>query len=186
MGLPDPGPSVTRLGPRLWRVTDRAGRPYTLRPIRPEDAPAMQRAFAAQDPEDRLMRVRAALPKLPDRMARALCTVDESRDVVLVLVPEAAPATLAGGARVMRDRQGTGAEYATTMVSTLKGMGLGRAVLATALGVAAELGITDVWGTVDRRNAGMRALARKLGMTERADPDDPTSVITELRLVPEG
>lgn len=182
MAVPDPGPSVARAGPRLWRVTDRAGRPYTLRPIRPEDAPAMQRAFAAQDPDDRLMRVRAVLPRLPDRMARALCTVDDSRDVVLVLVPDAAPNTLAGGARVMRDRQGGGGEYATTMVSTLKGMGLGRAVLAVALGVAAEIGIARVWGTVDRRNHAMRGLARRLGMTERPDPDDPASVITELDL----
>lgn len=181
--LPDPGPGVERLGPRLWRITDRAGRRYALRPISPDDAPALRRAFAAQDPEDRRMRLRAALPKLPERMAVGFCTVDHARDAVYVLVPELAPGTLAGGARVMRDREGTGAEYAVTMASTLKGLGLGRPVLATTLQAAAELGITHVWGTVDRRNHGMRRLAARLGMTERRDPDDPSSVITELDLV---
>jgi hypothetical protein len=44
--------------------------------------------------------------------------------------------------------------------------------------------MTHVWGTVDRRNQGMRHLARSLGMTERRDPDDPSSVITELSLKP--
>jgi acetyltransferase len=115
-------------------------------------------------------------------MALAFCTVDHDRDAVYVLVPELAPHTLAGGARVMRDHEGTGAEYAVTMVSTLKGLGLGRPVLATVLRAAAELGVSHVWGTVERQNHGMRRLAAKLGMAERRDPDDASSVITELDL----
>jgi acetyltransferase len=181
----DPGPGVERLGPRLWRIIDRGGRAYALRPIDPTDAPALQRAFAAQDPEDRRLRLRSAMPKLSDRMARQFCTVDHAQDVVYVLVPEIAPNTLAGGARVMRDAPGASrGEYATSLVSTLKGMGLGRAVLGTVLQAAAEMGITEIWGTVARRNHGMRRLAEKLGMKERADPDDPHSVITELSLTP--
>jgi RimJ/RimL family protein N-acetyltransferase len=183
-GIPDAGPGVERLGPTLWRIIDRAGRAYALRPISVEDAPALQRAFAAQDPEDRRMRLRVSMPKLSDRMARRFCTCDATRDLVYVLVPEVAPNTLAGGARVMRDHTGSGGEFAVTMASTLKGMGLGRAVLATVLGAAAEAGITHVWGTVDRRNHGMRQLAAKLGMTERRDPDDRSSVLTELVLIP--
>lgn len=175
-------PAIARLGPRLWRVTDREGRGYSLRPIRPEDAPALIAAFDEQSPEDRRMRVRGVLRRLPERMARALCTVDPARDVALVLEPEAAPGTLAGGARVMRDREGTGGEYAVSVASRLKGQGLGRLVLATTLAAAAETGITRVWGLVDRGNDGMRALARRLGMAERADPDDHGGVITELAL----
>jgi acetyltransferase len=174
---------VERLGPRLWRLIDRGGRAYALRPIDPTDAPALQRAYAAQDPEDRRMRLRSALPKLSDRMARHFCTVDHAQDAVYVLVPEIAPNTLAGGARVMRDAPGAArGEYAVSLASTLKGLGLGRALLGTVLQAAAELGITEVWGTVDRRNHGMRRLAEKLGMKERRDPDDPAGVITEIAL----
>lgn len=172
-------PAAERLGPRHWRVTDRAGRRYTLRTIRPSDAPALQRAFAAQDPADRMMRLRSAIPRLPDGMARAFCTVDESRDVCLVLVPEDAAETLAGGARVMRDRDGSSGEYAVSIASTLKGMGLGRLLLEIALDVAAEMGMTEVWGLVARRNAGMRQLAARLGMREEPS-EERDSVITRL------
>lgn len=174
-------PKAERLGTRLWRVTDRAGRAYTLRPIQPSDAPALQRAFAAQDPADRVMRLRSALPRLPDHMALAFCTVDETRDICLVLVPEDAPETLAGGARVMRDGAGSGGEYAVSMASTLKGMGLGRLVLGIALEVAAEMGMTEAWGLVDSRNAGMRRLAASLGMHEEPS-EERGNVVTRLAL----
>ena len=83
----------------------------------------------------------------------------------------------------MRDVPGANrGEYAISLASTLKGMGLGRAVLGTVLQAAAEIGITEIWGTVARRNHGMRRLAEKLGMKERADADDPRSVITEITL----
>lgn len=180
--LPDAGPGVERLGPALWRITDRAGRLYTLRPITPDDAPALRRAVAAQDPVDRRMRLRASLPRMPESMATRFCTVDHNRDTVYVLVPDTAPHLLAGGARVMRDRVGDGGEYAVSLTSTLKGMGLGRPLLATVLQKAAEMGIARVWGTVDRRNHAMRQLAARLGMTERPDPDERSSVLTELDL----
>ena len=131
---------------------------------------------------DRQMRLRASLPRLSESMAARFCSVDHDSDVVYVLVPDSAPQSLAGGARVMRDRVGNGGEYAVSLASTLKGMGLGRPVLATVLRKAAETGIVRVWGTVDRHNQGMRQLAARLGMTERPDPDDRGSVLTELEL----
>lgn len=184
--MPAGAPSLARLGPRLWRVTDRSGRGYALRPIRPEDAQALIAAFNAQDEDDKRLRVRGVLKRLPERMARAFCTVDHDRDVALMLEPEAEAGTLAGGARVMRDREGTAGEYAVSLASRLKGQGLGGLVLGTALDLAAEMGMTRAWGYVDRDNAAMRALARRLGMTERRDPDDPTSVITEMTLPRSG
>jgi RimJ/RimL family protein N-acetyltransferase len=173
---------VERLGPRLWRTRDHEGRGYTLRPLVPEDAPALMRAYEAEAPEDRLMRLFTALPRLPRRLAVKLCTVDPLRDVALVWVPDDAPGELAGGARLMRDAAGDGAEFAVSVASHLKGRGLGCKALETALEAGAELGIGRVWGTVSRRNLGMRGLAKRLGMTERPDPDDRTLVICEKRL----
>jgi acetyltransferase len=173
---------VERLGPRLWRTRDRTGRAYTLRPLVPEDAPALMRAFLLEAPEDWLMRLLSAMPRLPERMARKLCTVDPERDVALVWVADDAPGDLAAGARLMRDATGDGAEFAVTVASRLKGCGLGRKALETVLEVGAEMGIRRAWGMVDRGNAAMRGLARRLGMTERADPDDRTLVICEKRL----
>lgn len=173
---------VARLGPRLWTTTDRAGRGYRLRPITPADAPALQRAFAAQDPHDRVMRLLSVVARLPDRMALKFATIDAARDVCLVLEPDAAPGTLAGGARLMRDAGGDAAEFAVSVASALKGQGLGRKALEVVLEVGAEMGISRVWGLVSRRNAAMRGLGARLGMRERPDPDDPSLVIVETDL----
>jgi acetyltransferase len=171
--------SVERLGPSLWRVTDGAGRRYALRTLTLADTPALRAAFAAQSPEDREMRLLSRMTQLPERMARRFCAVDEARDVGLGLFPEDDPGVLAGGARVMRDRAGEGGEFAVSVASGLKGRGLGRLALETAIAAAGEIGIGRVWGSISGKNDGMRALARKLGMTERRDPDDPTMVIAE-------
>jgi acetyltransferase len=181
------GPGVERVGPRRWRVVSRTGRAFHLRPIRPDDAPALQRAFAAQKPEDRKLRLLSAIPRLPDRMALRFCTVDGVRDAALVLVSDDAPDTLFGGARLMRDGapgtlEGERAEFAVSVASDLQGEGLGRMALETVLSLGAEMGIRRVWGSVSRTNAGMRGLARSLGMTERADPDDGALVVCEKTL----
>lgn len=173
---------VERLGPRLWRAFGRDGRAYLLRPLQPSDAPAMQRAWEKVSPEDRQMRALRALPRIPDRLALALCSPDESRDVALVFTPENDPSALVGGARLMRDPTGTAGEYAVSVVSALHGQGLGRKALETALELGREIGTTEAWGLVSRKNQAMRALAAKLGMTEAPCPDDPGMVLTRLKL----
>jgi acetyltransferase len=173
---------VERLGPRLWRTEDRTGRGYRLREIRPGDAPALQRAFAAQAPEDRKLRLLSAIPRLPDRMAQRFCTVDGVRDFALVWVPEDAPEELAGGARLMRDPNGESAEFAVSVASGLKGHGLGRKALETVMELGKENGIRRVWGSISTENRAMRALAKRLGMTERTDADDFSLVVAEKTL----
>ena len=171
---------VERLDRFAWLVRDRQGRLYTLRTLRPEDAPALQAAFAAQAHEDRVLRTRSALPRLPDRMALRFCTVDEAQDVGLALFPVADPGRLVGGGRVMRDGPGEArGEFAVAGASDLKGTGLGRVALETAIAAAREIGIARVWGSIERGNEAMRALARKLGLAERPDPDDRALLIAE-------
>jgi acetyltransferase len=174
---------VARLGPRLWRTETRDGRSLTLREIRPEDAPALQRAFAAQAPEDRKLRLLSSIPRLPDRMAQRFCTVDGVRDFALVWVPEDAPDALVGGARLMRDPgDSERAEFAVSVASDLKGHGLGRKALETVMELGRENGIARVWGSISRANTAMRGLAAHLGMSERPDPDDRGLVIAEKAL----
>jgi GNAT superfamily N-acetyltransferase len=172
---------VDRLGPFAWLLRDRQGRLYTLRTLTPEDAPALQTAFAAQAPEDRTQRLRSSMARLPDRVARRFCTVDEAQDVGLGLFPTDEPGRLTGGARVMRDGPGeTRGEFAVSVASHLKGSGLGRLALGTAIAAARQIGITSVWGSISRRNGPMRSLAKSMGMQEKPDPDDSALIIAEL------
>lgn len=171
---------LERLGPLRWRARDRQGRTYLVRTLTPEDAPALQAAFLEQDPSDRMMRLRSAMARMPDRVARKFCTIDETRDVGLGLFPEQEPGRLAGGARVMRDGDGEPrGEFAVTVASHLHGAGLGRLALDLAISTAREIGIERVWGSISRRNDAMRALARSMGMREKPDPDDAGLVIAE-------
>ncbi|SEA01332.1 GNAT family N-acetyltransferase [Rubrimonas cliftonensis] len=176
--------AVARRGPRLWRCRGRDGRLYTIRSMTPADAPALVQAYAEQDADDRLSRMLAALPRLPMPLARRLCTVDETRDVALALFADDEPHRLCGGARLMRDGDGDAAEFAVSVASRLQGAGLGRLALETALSVGPEIGVRRVWGTILRSNAPMRGLARKLGMSERRDPDDRMLIIAEKTLAP--
>jgi hypothetical protein len=59
--------AVERLGPRLWRVTDGAGRRYALRTLRPDDTAALMTAFERQSAEDREMRLLSRMTRLHDR-----------------------------------------------------------------------------------------------------------------------
>lgn len=175
--------AAKRIGPRRWRLTDASdGRVFQLRPLRVTDAPALQEAFLREAPEDRMMRLLSAIEALPDRMARRLCAIDESRDVGLVVTPEGADAPLLGGARLMRDRDPASAEFAVSVASAMKGRGFGRCALEAAFAVGREMGVARVWGSISARNAAMRALARSLGMTERRDPDDTGMILAELAL----
>ena len=50
--------------------------------------------------------------------------------------------------------------------------GLGRALLATLLDLAPEMGFETVWGSILASNTPMRALAERLGFEISRDPDD--------------
>jgi RimJ/RimL family protein N-acetyltransferase len=50
------------------------------------------------------------------------------------------------------------------------------------LELGAENGVARVWGSISTANAPMRALARKLGMTQRPDPEEFSLVIAEKAL----
>ncbi len=157
-------------------ITDRDGRVYRLRPIRPADAPALQRAFAKMDADDRRARLFAPTKELSDAMALAFCTIEDPDDLCVVLESDAFAGELLGGYRLMADPSGDGAEFAVSLQSHLQGRGLGRALMERLLEAARERGVARVWGTILADNAPMVQLARKLGFAISRDPDDPQLV----------
>jgi acetyltransferase len=149
----------------------RDGRRMWLRPICPEDAPALQRAYAQMSPSDQHARLFATIPKLTDEAAQKFCTISDN-ELCLVLQAEDEPGEILGGGRLMGDAGGTSAEFAISLRSDQKGQGLGRALLATLLDLAPEMGFETVWGSILASNTPMRALAERLGFEISRDPDD--------------
>jgi acetyltransferase len=153
-----------------------------MRPIRPEDARAMQRAFLKMTPEDRRMRLFTPMRELRDDLAARASAIDYDRELALVIEDPAQPGDLWGGARIVADPDGTTAEYAVSTRSDAQRRGVGEASLRAILECAKERGIRTVHGAVLRENAPMRALARRLGFRELRNPDDPETVRTVIDL----
>jgi acetyltransferase len=152
------------------------GREVLLRPIRPEDAKAHQRAFAASAEEDRRMRYFTSLRELSDEAAARSTQIDYDREMALVAVDPAEPTELLGGARIIADPDNRAAEFAVSVRSSMKGTGLGPLALGMILDYAYDRGIQQVWGTVLRENKAMIAVAERLGFRRERDPDDPECV----------
>lgn len=157
---------------RAREITDRDGRRYRLRPIRPDDAAALQRAYARMDLRDRRARLFAPIPALSDAFAQQFCTIDETREFCFVLESDDEPGELLGGCRLMGSADGESGEFSVSLRSDLKGRGLGRRLMEVLVDEAEARGVATVYGTVLAENAAMLALARELGFRTARDPDD--------------
>jgi len=163
-------------------VTLRDGTAVRMRPIRPEDARAMQRAFLRMTPQDRRMRLFTSMSELRDDLAARGTAIDYDRELALVVEDPAQPGELWGGARIVADPDGATAEYAVSTRSDVQRRGVGEASLRAILDYARERGIKAVYGIVLRENAPMRDLARRVGFRETRTPDDPETVRTVIDL----
>ena len=74
-----------------------------LRPIRPDDATALQRAFARMDLRDKRARLFAPVSELTDQAAQEFCTIDSTHELCLVLEADDEPGEILGGCRLMGD-----------------------------------------------------------------------------------
>jgi acetyltransferase len=159
-------------------VTSRRGRDLRIRPIRPEDEPALQAFVLALSPEDRRLRFFSHVKELDHRTAARLTQIDYDREMALVLVDPLVDETeILGVMRISADADGVRAEYAGAVRSDQKGEGFGRLLLEEIIGYAARRGIGEVWGEVLAENAPMLGLVRKLGFTVDASDDDPSIMI---------
>ena len=108
-----------------------------LRPIRPEDEPALQEFVRRQTPEDRRLRFFAHVKEIDHRIAARLTQIDYDREMALILLdPHAAAPEILGVMRISADADGSRAEYAGAVRSDLKGMGLGSLLLEEIVGYA--------------------------------------------------
>lgn len=144
-----------------------------LRPIRPEDASAIQRGFKHMDREDARRRLFTTVRELSDELVGRLTQIDYDREMALVVPDPDRPDELWAGARISAEPDMRRAEFAITVRSDKQGLGLGRLCLQRVLDYAQTRGIEEVWGSVLAENDGMLALAERLGFTRRRDPDDP-------------
>ena len=166
------------------KVTTKDGRHLLLRPIRPEDEPAIHRAFAKLTPEEIQLRFFAPLKALTHVMAARATQIDYDREMALVLAEDgtAGKAEIFGSARIVADPDNERAEYAIILRGDMAGQGLGRLMMERLIAYAKRRGIGELYGEVLRKNRPMLSLCKKLGFGQSAMPDDPSIVHVSIDL----
>lgn len=161
-----------------WNLKD--GTPVMIRPIRPEDEPAMIKFHERLS--DRSVYLRYFQPlKLSQRVAHErltrICFIDYDREMALV-VEKIDPATgeneiLAVG-RLSRMHGVNEAECAVLIRDEYQHLGLGKELFRRSLEVARNEKIARVSSTMLAENREMRAICKRLGFEVHIDMEDQT------------
>ena len=176
---PAEGPAHARLAIRPYpkeleaEINLRDGPAVFSRPIRPEDAPALQEMVSRASPEDLRLRFFQPIRRLPEQLAARLTQIDYDREMAFISFDPDEPEAITGVARLMADPDVQTAEYAIIVRTDWKRRGLGYALMNRLLSYAADRGITTIFGEVLRENENMLNMARDLGFSSSPDPDDP-------------
>ncbi|MBL0885642.1 GNAT family N-acetyltransferase [Myceligenerans sp. I2] len=166
-------------------VVLRDGTTTHLRPIRPDDADALQRFHMAQSERSVYYRFFAALNRIPERMLRQFVTVDHVDRTALVAVrpasgsradgaPEGAGEEILGVARfdVVPGPGPRTAEVAFNIADTMQGRGLGSVLLEHVADAARERGIHRFVAEVLPQNRAMLGVFREAGYAIEQHLDD--------------
>jgi len=186
---PASGPPQARLAIRpypreLESETSLAdGTAIRLRPIRPEDEPALQDYAKRLDPEDVRLRFFTPLRELSHSFAARLTQIDYDRAMAIVAFA-AADGAMLGVARISADPDNTRAEFAVSVRSDLKGRGLGRLLMQRIIEIARARGIARIEGEILRENTAMQTLARDLGFALTTGGEPGSSLTMALSLTP--
>jgi acetyltransferase len=150
-----------------WTMRD--GVEVMVRPIRPEDEPAMAAFHAALSPETVHMRHFAAIPletrTRHDALTRA-CFIDYDRAMALVAErtdPATATREIIGVGRLVKEHGGDEAEFAIAIADRYQGLGLGTELLRRLVQVGKDEGVGRIFGEILVENRPMRKVCSRLG-----------------------
>jgi acetyltransferase len=163
-------------------VTIAGGRKVKLRPIRPEDEPALLRGFSRLSEDEVRARFFVPMKTLPHVTAARFTQIDYDREMAFVLAEPGAAGSveLYAVVRLAADPDNTRAEFAIVVEHELTGLGLGGLLMRRLIEYARSRGIGELFGDVLADNVVMLALCRSLGFREEPIQDHVTRVTLPL------
>jgi acetyltransferase len=157
----------------------RDGTDLMIRPIRPEDEPAI--AQLHRQLSERSVRRRYFQPlQLGQRTAHErlirVCFADYDREITLIVeyaVENTAPEIIAVG-RLSKLPGGSSAEFAIVISDAWQHRGLGTELLRRLVTIARDEGIARLTADILPDNVDMRRICEKVGFELRSEPEDST------------
>jgi acetyltransferase len=154
-------------------VSSPSGEPMILRPIRPDDAPALAEMVRALTPEDARLRFFTPVKSLDASALARFTQIDYDREMAFVLYGDEAPRRLLGVARLAADPDNVKAEFALVVRSDCHRRGFGGLLLRSLIDYARTRGLSFLIGDILAENRAMIALCTQLGFrfegTESSD-----------------
>lgn len=152
-------------------------KPYTLRPIRPEDAFPLQVFVRGLSSESRYMRFISHLRELSAPLLVRYTQIDYDRELALVAtvpdqqLPDAEQ--IIGMAHWLRSSDESSAEYALAVADGFQRQGIGSTLMKALEQQARAKALTQLEGFVLAENSAMLELMHHLGYQSESYPDDP-------------
>ena len=157
------------------------GWPIAVRPMRPEDEPAIARFLGHVWAEDLRLRFFHAVKEFSHQFVARLTQLDYARAMAFVAL-DTVTGEIMGVARLHSDSRYESAEYAILIRSDLKGNGLGWALMQLLVDYATAEGLKDLSGQVLSENTTMLAMCRELGFSVKTDSNDVGIALVSLDL----
>jgi acetyltransferase len=168
--------------PNEWQreLTLRDGRHIQVRPIRPEDEPAILEFLQHITLDDLRLRFFGPMKVFTHAFIARLTQLDYARAMAFLAFDD--KGDLVGVVRIHSDSIYESGEYAILLRSDRKGQGLGWALMELLIDYARAEGLQRISGQVLRENTTMLQMCRELGFEMRTDPTDPGLQIVTLPL----
>ena len=164
----------------LEEIVQWHGSELTLRPIRPEDGDAYLRFFSTLDPADVRFRTFMTVRDLdPSQLAR-LTQIDYGREMAFVAIRDCNGDSdeMLGVARAMADPDNINAEFGIIIRSDLKGLGLGRMLMAKLIRYFRQRGTQAIVGEAFSDNHALIELTKNLGFEIHSQPGTGTVALS--------
>lgn len=159
----------------------RDGSTLTLRPIRPEDASALQDFVRALSRRSKYYRFFNTLHELPQKMLVRYTQIDYAREMTLVALStvEGHP-TMVGEANYATLADGQTCEFAVVVADAMAGKGLGATLMNALMDAARAYGLRHIEGEVLANNEPMLALMESLGFAVQYTDEETVLVSRQL------
>jgi acetyltransferase len=159
-----------------------AGARVQLRPVGPQDAPALGAMYQALPALDRRRRFHGAVNGLSSLTLHRMTCIDPRTEIAFVVTCEDGGESVIAEVRCVIDATGEAAEFALAVALAWRGLGIGGRCMRALQRAAAQRRVRWLHGHVLADNAPMLALMRRCGFVCTASRDDSGLVEVERHL----